>query len=328
MRGAGSAPRFCVTLNCFGGETTLTLMFEFTVETNCRETAARMGVLETPHGRLHTPAFMPVGTQATVKTLSPIELRELGAECILSNSYHLQLRPGSEVIARQGGLHHFMGWDRAILTDSGGFQVFSLAHLRKITEEGVRFRSHIDGSEQFFTPEGVMRIEEGLGADIIMAFDECTPYPSSFQYTREAMERTHRWAERCLRAKAREDQALFGIVQGGMYPELRRESAEQLSQMGFHGYGIGGLSVGEPKATMYSVLEETTAPPTHGQATLPDGSGIPRGSPGVRRQGGRHVRLRTPNPHSAQRSPLHEGGAAQHPKRQASRGQLSGGGWL
>ncbi len=258
MRGAGSAPRFCVTLNCFGGETTLTLMFEFTVETNCRETAARMGVLETPHGRLHTPAFMPVGTQATVKTLSPIELRELGAECILSNSYHLQLRPGSEVIARQGGLHHFMGWDRAILTDSGGFQVFSLAHLRKITEEGVRFRSHIDGSEQFFTPEGVMRIEEGLGADIIMAFDECTPYPSSFQYTREAMERTHRWAERCLRAKAREDQALFGIVQGGMYPELRRESAEQLSQMGFHGYGIGGLSVGEPKATMYSVLEETT----------------------------------------------------------------------
>ncbi len=200
---------------------------------------------------------MPVGTQATVKTLSPDELRELGAECILANSYHLYLRPGSEVIARLGGLHRFMAWDRAILTDSGGFQVFSLAHLRKIDDHGVRFRSHVDGSEHFFSPEGVIRIEEELGADIIMAFDECAPYPSSREYCFEAMDRTHRWAERCLEARSRKDQALFGIVQGGVYPDLRQRSAELLAGLGFQGYGIGGLSVGEPKAVMYSVLEET-----------------------------------------------------------------------
>jgi queuine tRNA-ribosyltransferase len=201
---------------------------------------------------------MPVGTQATVKTLSPDELRDLGAECILSNSYHLYLRPGSGTIARLGGLHQFMGWDRAILTDSGGFQVFSLAHLRTIGEEGVRFRSHIDGSEHFFSPESVMRIEEDLGADIIMAFDECSPYPSTLEYAEQAMERTHRWAERCLAAHNRNDQALFGIVQGGVFPELRARSAEFLSSMDFPGYGIGGLSVGEPKELMYSVLGETT----------------------------------------------------------------------
>ena len=189
-------------------------MFEFVVECNCRTTAARTGRLVTPHGIVHTPAFMPVGTQATVKTLSPDEIRALGAECILSNTYHLELRPSSDVIARLGGLHAFMGWDRAILTDSGGFQIFSLAHLRKIDEEGVRFRSHVDGSEYFFTPERVMQIEENLGADIIMAFDECAPHPSSYEYTLQAMERTHRWAERCLKAHTRKDQALFGIVQG------------------------------------------------------------------------------------------------------------------
>ncbi len=232
-------------------------MFEFTVETSCRNTAARAGALATPHGIVHTPAFMPVGTQATVKTLSPDELRELGAECILSNSYHLHLRPGSEVIARLGGLHSFMAWDRAILTDSGGFQVFSLAHLRRIDEDGVRFRSHVDGAEHFFSPERVIQIEEALGADIIMAFDECAPYPSSWDYAAEAMERTHRWAERCLAARSRDDQALFGIVQGGVYPDLREKSARYLSSLGFDGYGIGGLSVGEPKAVMYSVLEET-----------------------------------------------------------------------
>ena len=232
-------------------------MFEFVVETTCRDTAARVGTLSTPHGTVHTPAFMPVGTQATVKTLSPDELRELGAECILSNSYHLHLRPGSEVIARLGGLHSFMAWDRAILTDSGGFQVFSLAHLRRIDEEGVRFRSHVDGSEHFFSPERVIQIEEALGADIIMAFDECAPYPSTRDYAAEAMERTHRWAERCLVAHSRDDQALFGIVQGGVYPDLREESARHLSSLGFEGYGIGGLSVGEPKATMYSILEQT-----------------------------------------------------------------------
>lgn len=232
-------------------------MFDFTVESLCAGTAARAGLLSTPHGLVHTPVFMPVGTQATVKTLSPDELRELGAECILSNTYHLHLRPGSEVIARLGGLHRFMGWDRAILTDSGGFQLFSLAHLRKIDEEGVRFRSHLDGSEQFFSPERVMQIEEELGADVIMAFDECAPYPSDREYVVQAMERTHRWAERCKIAHTRNDQALFGIVQGGVYPELRRESAAFLADLDFKGYGIGGLSVGEPKEIMYSVLEET-----------------------------------------------------------------------
>ena len=212
----------------------------------------------THHGPVHTPAFMPVGTQATVKTLSPDELRAMGAECILSNSYHLYLRPGSELIARLGGLHRFMGWDRAILTDSGGFQVFSLAHLRKIDDEGVRFRSHIDGSEHFFSPESVIKIEEELGADIAMAFDECAPYPCTEEYAAQAMERTHRWAERCLAAHQREDQALFGIVQGSVFPELRARSAEFLGSLEFPGYGIGGLSVGEPKDVMYSVLEGTT----------------------------------------------------------------------
>lgn len=233
-------------------------MFEFTVETRCATTAARTGTLSTPHGPLHTPAFMPVGTQATVKTLSPDELHQMGAECVLSNSYHLYLRPGSEVIARLGGLHRFMGWDRAILTDSGGFQVFSLAHLRRIGEEGVRFRSHIDGSEHFFSPESVMKIEEELGADIIMAFDECVPYPCAEEYAAQAMERTHRWAERCLSAHHRQDQALFGIVQGGVFPDLRARSAELLASLEFPGYGIGGLSVGEPKELMYSILEDTT----------------------------------------------------------------------
>ncbi len=250
-------------------------MFEFTVESRCRSTAARTGVLNTPHGQLHTPAFMPVGTQATVKTLSPDELRELGAECILSNSYHLHLRPGSPLISRLGGLHGFMGWDRAILTDSGGFQVFSLAHLRKITEDGVRFRSHLDGSEHFFSPESVMRIEEELGADIIMAFDECAAYPSEREYVVQAMERTHRWAERCLAAHGRKDQALFGIVQGGVYPDLRQESARFLASLDFEGYGIGGLSVGEPKELMYSVLQETVQAMPDGKPRYLMGVGSP-----------------------------------------------------
>jgi queuine tRNA-ribosyltransferase len=233
-------------------------MFEFTVQSQCGFTAARSGVLSTPHGHIHTPAFMPVGTQATVKTLSPDELRELGAECILSNSYHLYLRPGSDTIGKLGGLHSFMGWDRAILTDSGGFQVFSLAHLRKIGEDGIYFRSHIDGAEHFFSPEKVIQIEEELGADIIMAFDECAPYPCSHEYAEQAMERTHRWAERCARAHTRKEQALFGIVQGASYPDLRGRSAEFLRELDLPGYAIGGLSVGEPKAIMYSVLEQTT----------------------------------------------------------------------
>ena len=219
--------------------------------------AARAGVLYTAHGAVTTPVFMPVGTQATVKSLTPEDLEAAGASIILSNAYHLYLRPGTQVISSLGGLHRFMGWPRAILTDSGGFQVFSLGHLRRIDDDGVTFRSHIDGSEHLFTPERVVEIQEELGADIIMAFDECTPYPSDLEYNRKALERTHRWAERCLAAQRREDQALFGIVQGGMFPELRRESVRFLSSLDFPGYAIGGMSVGEPKALTRAMLEET-----------------------------------------------------------------------
>lgn len=221
-------------------------------------TAARAGVLRTPHGEVPTPVFMPVGTQATVKTLAPFELEDMGAKIVLSNAYHLFLRPGSSLIATLGGLHKFMAWQRPILTDSGGFQVFSLGHLRRINDDGVVFRSHIDGSEHLFTPERVVAIQEEIGADIIMAFDECTPYPSDLEYNREALERTHRWAQRCLNARTRKDQALFGIVQGGMFPELRRESASFLASLDFPGYAVGGLSVGEPKELTASILEETT----------------------------------------------------------------------
>lgn len=200
---------------------------------------------------------MPVGTQATVKAVTPHQLAELGASIVLSNAYHLYLRPGTAIVKDLGGLHGFMSWPRPILTDSGGFQVFSLGHLRKVTEEGVVFRSHHDGSEHFFTPETVMRVEEDLGADIIMAFDECAPYPCDQEYARQAMERTHRWSARCLAAKRRDDQWLFGIVQGGIYPELRRESASFLASLDFPGYAVGGLSLGEPKATTYAILAET-----------------------------------------------------------------------
>jgi queuine tRNA-ribosyltransferase len=200
---------------------------------------------------------MPVGTQATVKAMSPEELKDIGAEIILSNTYHLYLRPGHELVKNAGGLHCLMHWDRAILTDSGGFQVFSLGALRKISEEGVTFRSHLDGSEHFLTPESVMGIQEALGADIIMAFDECAPHPAERDYIRDSLTRTTRWAERCLKAHTRTDQALFGIVQGGMYPDLRRESAEQLVALDFPGYAIGGLSVGEPAQVMYEMLAAT-----------------------------------------------------------------------
>ena len=200
---------------------------------------------------------MPVGTQATVKAVSPGELRDLHAQIILSNTYHLYLRPGSELIAEFGGLHKFMAWDRPILTDSGGFQVFSLSHNNKIDDEGVTFKSHLDGSTHRFTPEMVMRVEEQLGADIIMVLDECTPYPSSHEYNQKALRRTHSWAERCLNSHTRRDQALFGIVQGSTYLDLRKESARTLSELDFPGYGIGGLSVGEPKEEMHTMLEET-----------------------------------------------------------------------
>lgn len=224
----------------------------------CRQTGARLGRVHTPHGSFETPAFMPVGTQATVKTLSPEELKEMGAEIILSNTYHLFLRPGHELIREAGGLHRFMNWDRPILTDSGGFQVFSLSDRRKIDEEGVEFRSHLNGDRLFLSPEKATEVQNALGADIIMAFDECPPYPADYAYVRASAERTVRWAERCLRAHARPaDQAIFAIVQGGVYPDLRRACAEQLTSLDFPGYAIGGLSVGEPKPVMYEMLEAT-----------------------------------------------------------------------
>lgn len=225
----------------------------------CKQSGARLGKLHTPHGTIETPIFMPVGTQATVKTMSPEELAGMEAQIILSNTYHLFLRPGHDLVAEAGGLHRFMNWDRPILTDSGGFQVFSLSNLRKISEEGVEFRSHLSGEKLFLSPEKVMEIENALGADIIMAFDECAPYPAERKYVEDSVALTYRWAKRCKKAHRRpEDQALFGIVQGGMYADLRRKSAEQLVELDFPGYGIGGLSVGESKELMYETLEVTT----------------------------------------------------------------------
>ena len=219
-------------------------------------THARRGVVHTPHGDVQTPIFMPVGTQATVKATTPRELREAGAQIILSNTYHLHIRPGEDLIREAGGLHRFMSWDRPILTDSGGFQVFSLASLRKIEEKGVSFRNHLDGSRMFIGPEESMAIQEALGSDIAMAFDVCTAYPCDHRTAENAMRMTHRWAERCRKAHTREDQAVFGIVQGAFFPDLRVESAKALADMDFPGYGIGGLSVGEPKPMMYDLLDE------------------------------------------------------------------------
>ena len=226
----------------------------------CKQTGARRGVIHTPHGDIQTPVFMPVGTQATVKSMTPEELKEeVKAQIILSNTYHLYLRPGSKLVREAGGLHKFMNWDGAILTDSGGFQVFSLGDLRKITEEGVEFKSHLDGSKHFLSPEKVMEVENDLGSDIMMAFDECVKYPAEYEYTKQSMERTTRWAARCKAAhKNTEKQGLFGIVQGGMYKDLREKSARDLVQMDFPGYAVGGLSVGEPKELMCDVLKFTT----------------------------------------------------------------------
>lgn len=223
----------------------------------CPHTGARAGRIHTPHGSFDTPIFMPVGTQASVKTLAPEELKEMGAGIILSNNYHLFLRPGSKLVKEAGGLYKFMNWDRAILTDSGGFQVFSLGDLRKISEEGVTFRSHIDGSKKFLSPEIATQSQMDLGADIIMAFDECVPYPADFKYTRESMELTLRWAQRCKDTMTNPNQGLFGIVQGGMYKDLRIECANRLVDMDFPGYAVGGLSVGEPKELMYEMLDIT-----------------------------------------------------------------------
>ncbi|MBE6036559.1 MAG: tRNA guanosine(34) transglycosylase Tgt [Clostridiales bacterium] len=224
------------------------------------KTKARRGQLHTPHGTIQTPVFMPVGTQATVKAMKPEDVANLGHEgagIILSNTYHLYLRPGHELVKEAGGLHKFMNWNGAMLTDSGGFQVFSLGALRKITEEGVAFQSYIDGSRHMFTPERSIEVQNALGADIIMAFDECAPYPATRDYVKKSLERTTRWLVRCKEAhKNTENQSLFGIMQGGMYKDLRKQSAEEIVALDLPGYAIGGLSVGEPKELMYEVLDD------------------------------------------------------------------------
>lgn len=226
----------------------------FSYKVEAKQDRARAGKFFTPHGAFKTPVFAPVGTQATVKSLTPGQLQDLKATLVLANTYHLHLRPGDELVREMGGLHEFMGWDGPLLTDSGGFQVFSLAKNRRIDQDGVTFRSHIDGSQQRLDPEKSVRIQENLGADIIMAFDECSdPYEKG--YVQEAMQRTHSWAERCQHAQQRDDQALFGIVQGGIFADLRRESAEFISGLGFPGNAIGGLSVGETKDEMHTILE-------------------------------------------------------------------------
>lgn len=218
---------------------------------------ARRGRITTLHSVIETPVFMPVGTQATVKAMKPEEVRDMGADIILGNTYHLFLRPGHELIREAGGLHKFMNWSGSILTDSGGFQVFSLGKMRKITEEGVRFQSYLDGSRHMLTPESVVEIQTALGSDIMMAFDECAPYPADRRYIKDSLERTTRWLKRCKEAHNNtEEQALFGIMQGGMYKDLRKESADQIVEMDLPGYSIGGLSVGEPKDMMYDILDD------------------------------------------------------------------------
>jgi len=218
-----------------------------------------VGELKTPHGTVLTPAFLPVASQGTVKTLTPQEVKDIGMAMVLANTYHLYLRPGIDVIERVGGLHNFMGWEGAILTDSGGYQIFSLARLRQVSDGGVTFRSHIDGSEHHLTPELVIQFQESLGADIIMVLDECPPHDDDFEKIKRATERTHRWAERCRQAQKRRDQALYAIVQGGVFVELRRQSAEYLTSLNFPGYAIGGLSLGEPKKVTFNMVEETVA---------------------------------------------------------------------
>ncbi|KUO50639.1 MAG: queuine tRNA-ribosyltransferase [Desulfitibacter sp. BRH_c19] len=233
----------------------MTVSFELLYDS--QKTKARLGRVTTAHGVVETPVFMPVGTQATVKTLTPHELNELDAEIILSNTYHLYLRPGHKLIEEAGGLHSFMSWDKPILTDSGGFQVFSLADLKDIKEEGVTFRSHIDGSKHFFTPEKAMEVQMSLGSDIAMAFDICAPYPCSYEHALEASDRTTRWAQRCIDYHNHPYQSIFGIVQGSMFPDLRKKSVSEITSFDFPGFGIGGLSVGEPKEIMYDMLDHT-----------------------------------------------------------------------
>ena len=237
------------------------MTFKFEVLKTSKKSKARTGKLYTAHGVVDTPAFLPVGTQATVKTMSPRDLKEVGTEIILSNTYHLLLRPGPDLIREAGGLHIYMGWDRPILTDSGGFQVFSLAHMRKVTDEGVEFTSHVDGTKYFLTPEKVLEIQAAFGSDIMMPLDECTPYPCEKKQVLKAVERTTRWA-RQSKSKIRDPKSeipiLFGIVQGGTYKDLRKRSAEEIAEIGFPGYAIGGLSVGEPQQEMFDMLDAVT----------------------------------------------------------------------
>lgn len=233
------------------------MAFKFEVLKKDISSRARLGRIDTNHGSFQTPAFLPVGTQGSVKSLTPEELIELNVEAILSNTYHLYLRPGHEIIKRLGGLHRFIHWDRPILTDSGGYQIYSLEDLRKITEEGVIFQSHLDGSTHLLSPEKVMEIQEAFGSDIAMVLDECIPYPATYEYVKKSIELTTRWAERCLNKKPDNGSALFAIIQGGIYKDLREKSATELIELGFDGYAIGGLSVGEPKSIMKEVIEWT-----------------------------------------------------------------------
>ena len=239
------------------------------------DTGARLGKMLTPHGPIDTPAFMPVGTQGTVKSLRPDDLQTCGAQIILGNTYHLYLRPGHETIRKLGGLHTFMNWPGPILTDSGGFQVYSLGALRKILPDGVMFQSHIDGSRHFLTPEKAIEIQEALGSDIMMCLDECTPYPATLQQTRDSLDLTMKWAKQCAKAKTNPEQALFGIVQGGTYLDLRRQAVEQIVPVGFDGYALGGVSVGEPREIMYSITDEITPLLPSGQPRYLMGVGMP-----------------------------------------------------
>lgn len=232
--------------------------FSFQVQARCQQTQARAGLFSTPHGDVETPRFMPVGTLANVKTVTPAQLSDAGAQMILANTYHLHLQPGERIVAAAGGLHRFMAWDGPILTDSGGFQVFSLSEIRTISENGVEFRSPHDGRMINLTPERSIQIQNELGADVIMAFDECPPYPASREHVWKATERTYRWLERCIQAHQRPDQALFGIIQGGVYPDLREAAAQQLTPLDLPGYAIGGVSVGEPVELIEKIVQVTT----------------------------------------------------------------------
>ena len=236
----------------------MTVGFSFECQAHCSQTAARAGVFATPHGAIATPRFMPVGTLANVKTVTPEQLRVAGAQMVLANTYHLHLQPGEDIVAKAGGLHQFMGWEQPILTDSGGFQVFSLSEIRSIAEEGVTFRSPRDGQMIHLSPERSIQIQNALGADVIMAFDECPPYPATREAVVDSTNRTFRWLERCMAAHERSDQALFGIVQGGVYPDLRQKAAQELATLDLPGYAIGGVSVGEPPELIEMIVRATT----------------------------------------------------------------------